>query len=171
MKRIILVSTLALVLSVTFVPVSSAQMAKEGTVLCTVTYSGITHQPSVDLDGPDKEERYAVLWDLLGIIQSDTGEGPFNNMSMRCIGVSYSDKGEEKVVGYAVWIDLDGDNVFQEYIFKDQKVVSKLLGGTGKFSGIEGIVEQTESPEIDLIPSMENSFSAIGPFKINYKLP
>ena len=171
MKRIILVSILSLVLSVAFVPFSNAQIAKEGTVLCTVTYSGITHQPPVDLDGPDKAERYAVLWELLGIIQSDTGEGPFNNMTMRCIGVSYSDKGEEFVVGYAVWTDLDGDNVFQEYVFKKQEVHSKLLGGTGKFAGIEGTVEQTESPEIDLRPSMENSFSAIGPFKINYKLP
>ena len=85
--------------------------------------------------------------------------------------VSYSDKGEEKVVCYAVWTDLDGDNVFQEYMFKDQKVHSKLLGGTGRFAGIEGTVEQTESPEIDLRPSMGGSFSAIGPFKINYKLP
>ena len=173
MKRMILVSVLVLVLSVAFVPVSNAQMAKEGTVLCTVTWTVTLPEPAIDLDGPEKQERYASMWDLLGVILSDNGEGPFHNMSMRYIGLSSNHKGEnEKVLAYGVWTDLDGDTVFAE-LKMEQKGKSNhiLLGGTGKFAGIKGSTETVESTDVGLMPSKEGTISSTSRQKLQYKLP
>lgn len=173
MKKIILVSILALVLSLAFVPVSNAQIAKEGTALCTVIQSWTMLGSPIDLDGPDSEERDAAILEILGVVLSDTGKGLFHNLSFRNIGVFYFNKGEtEKTLVYGVWTDLDGDMVFYDITMSLKgKVIGKLLGGTGKFAGIEGTTELVESTETVLRPSKDGTTSMTTQIKIHYKLP
>jgi hypothetical protein len=166
MKRMILVPTVALVFSLAFTPISNAQMAKEGTVTVTHCYTYSLLGPSLNLGSPDKE---AVLGELLAVVLSDTGKGPFHNMSSRAIFVLHYDKGERTGLGYGVWTDPDGDKVFDEITLKPQKTTGRFIGGTGKFAGIEGTVEVIE--EIVLKPSKEGTTPTVNHMKIHWKLP
>jgi len=169
MKKIILASILALVLSVVFIPLSNAQIAKEGTATVTVTFTATSSVVPLDLDGPDKDERFSVTGEVLGVILSDTGKGPFHNMSLRGIFIYYYDKGVAKMLGYGIWTDPDGDKVFEQRTGEPPKTTGRFLDGTGKFAGIEGGTEVLES--IELKPSKEGAFPTVGLFKIHWKLP
>jgi hypothetical protein len=77
--------------------------------------------------------------DSTGITRNVKGEGPFNDMSVRCL-YHWSSVGETlHLNGSCVETDKDGDNVFTTFDDKNHY----LMGGTGKYKGITGTVPYT----------------------------
>jgi hypothetical protein len=75
----------------------------------------------------------------LGSTENVKGEGPFHDMSVRCL-YHMSSVGETlHLNGSCVETDKDGDNVFTTFDDKNHY----LMGGTGKYKGITGIVPYT----------------------------
>ena len=80
-----------------------------------------------------------TIVDETGITRNVKGEGPFHDMSVRCLG-HYSQVGETfHFNGSCVETDKDGDNVFTTFDDKNHY----LMGGTGKYKGITGTVPYT----------------------------
>ena len=77
--------------------------------------------------------------DETGITRNVKGEGPFHDMSVRCL-YHQSKVGEiYHYNGSCVETDKDGDNVFTTFDDKNHY----LMGGTGKYKGITGTVPYT----------------------------
>jgi hypothetical protein len=80
-----------------------------------------------------------TIVDETGITRNVKGEGPFNDMSVRCL-YHWSVVGETNHFnGSCVETDKDGDNVFTTFDDKNHY----LMGGTGKYKGITGTVPYT----------------------------
>ena len=80
-----------------------------------------------------------AIVDITGITRNVKGEGPFHDMSVRCLG-HQSLVGETfHFNGSCVETDKDGDNVFTTFDDKNHY----LMGGTGKYKGITGTVPYT----------------------------
>jgi hypothetical protein len=85
--------------------------------------------------------------DETGITRNVKGEGPFHDMSVRCL-YHWSLVGATRHSnGSCVHTDKDGDNVFAT--FDDN--TTYLTGGTGKYKGITGTVRYTEAPLHDTV--------------------
>jgi hypothetical protein len=169
MKRIILASILTVAVLVAIVPISNAEMAREGTSAGTYIYTATSTVAPLD------KERYALIYETLGVNISDTGKGPFHNMSGQNIGVIYFDKGVGKVLAYMIFTAPDGDKVLVD--MKEDKALpapninkgtGKFLGGTGKFAGIEGTVEYTR---YYVKPVKKGTVQAVAHIKFHWKLP
>jgi hypothetical protein len=135
---------LAFVLLVAFVPLSNAEMAKEGTISGTVTYAG-THK-IIPLD----KKNFVFTYKNRGVRVSDSREGPFHGMSTHNLGVMYYENGVGRLTGYIFSMDKDGDKVIMELTEEGVTLepgprsgTAKITGGTGKFKGIEGNLEYT----------------------------
>ena len=169
MKKIFMVSVLVLVLSVVAAPVCGEEMAKEGKGSGTLVYMGTINVLPLD------KEHFAVTYDVLGGFLSDTGKGPFHNMSTRNIGVINFAKGVGKLQGYIVMTAPDGDKVLCE--LKENKTLPapnpnqgtiKFIGGTGKFAGIKGGGEYTR---YYIQPAKKGTITAVSRSKTHWKLP
>jgi hypothetical protein len=80
-----------------------------------------------------------TIIDETGITRNVKGEGPFHDMSVRCL-YHWSVVGETNHInGSCVHTDKDGDNIFATF---DDKTTT-LMGGTGKYKGITGTVSYT----------------------------
>ena len=159
MKRIILASILALTFLLAFVPISNAEMAKEGTLFGTVTYAG-THK-TIPLD----KEHFVITYENFGVRVSDSKEGPFHGMSTHNIGIMYFENGVGRLRGYIFNIDKDGDKVIMELTEeasqsspKPTSGKGKIIGGTGKFKGIQGSMEYTRK---NMRPAAKGTHQAI----------
>jgi hypothetical protein len=143
MKRIILVSILALAVLVAFVPISNAEMAKEGTTSGKITW--IAHFTML----PTGKERVQINYEAYGVALSDTGEGLLHNASGYVVGSTHSFKGHyEDDSGSGIFTRPDGDKIF--FTYKAAGISGKVgkgsttyVGGTGKFAGIQGSGEFT----------------------------
>ena len=81
-----------------------------------------------------------AIVDETGITRNVKGEGPFHDMSVRCL-YHWSLVGATRHSnGSCVHTDKDGDNLFATF---DDKT-SYLMGGTGKYKGITGTIRYTE---------------------------
>ena len=169
MKRIIMASIFVLVPLVALVPVANAEMAKEGTFSFTCMYSG------TGIFIPLDKEHLVISYQNKGALVSDTGKGPFHNMSYFNVGVIYLEKGVGKVLGYITLTDPEGDKVLFE--IREEKTqmppamnsgTGKCLHGTGKFTGIEGTMEYMRWY---VRPATKDSSQSIAKVKGNWKLP
>jgi hypothetical protein len=80
-----------------------------------------------------------TIVDETGINRNVKGEGPFHDMSVRCL-YHMSSVGETlHFNGSCVETNKDGDNVFTTFDDKNHY----LMGGTGKYKGITGTVPYT----------------------------
>jgi hypothetical protein len=80
-----------------------------------------------------------TILDETCITRNVKGEGPFHDMSVRCL-YHWSVVGETNHFnGSCVETDKDGDNVFTTFDDKNHY----LIGGTGKYKGITGTVPYT----------------------------
>jgi len=170
MKRIIVASILALGLLVAFVPFASAEMAKEGTYSGSTFFSGTATLMLLE------KGTSVIAFETTGVLTSDSGEGPFHNMSVHCVGFHYIEKGiEKRTIAYWVYTDPDGDKVLTEYTgpempraVKVKPGTIKLLGGTGKFKGIEGTFECTRHK---VRPAVKGTFQGFLKAKGSWKIP
>ena len=169
MRKIIVASLLTMVLSVAFGAAANAEMAKEGTGSGTCMYSSTFEMIPLD------KEHAVVTYEAKGACASDTGKGPFNNVSLYNVGNIYYEKGVGRVVGYITLTDPDGDKVLieiKEDNAKPEPAVNsgtgKFLCGTGKFAGIEGT---TEYKRWSVRPATKDTLQAISKVKSSWKIP
>ena len=144
MKKAFMILILTLFLLVTAGNVFCEEMAKEGTLSGTVTYAG--PYKIIPLD----KENFVITYENFGVRVSDSKKGPFHGMSTHNIGVMYFENGVGRTRGYIFNIDKDGDKVIieltEEGVPLGPNPVSgkgKIVGGTGKFKGIQGSIEYT----------------------------
>lgn len=159
MKRIILASILVIAFLLAFVPISKAEMAKEGSLSGTVTYAG-SHKV-IPLD----KERFVLTYENFGVRVSDNKESPLHGMSTHNVGVMYFENGVGRLKGYIFNIDKDGDKVIIELTEEASQLgpnptsgKGKIIGGTGKFKGIQGSMEYTRK---NMKPAAEGTHQAI----------
>ena len=169
MRKIVLVSILALFVLVAFVPLSTAEMPKEGTGSTTSIYSGTLM--AVPLD----ENHLVITYQNKGAMVSDTGEGPFNNMSIYNVGTLYFENGVGRLLGYITCTDPEGDKVLIEIREDNTKFApavnsgkGKFIYGTGKFTGIEGTMEYKRWY---VRPATKDTYQAIAKSKSSWKIP
>jgi len=111
-----------------------------------------------------------------GVVLSDTGEGLFHNVTIHCISANFGEKGSWEGEGYCAYTLKDGEKVFLSIKLGGKygtpmppaKGTAKMIGGTGKYSGIEG---RTEYTQYFLRPSAEGIVQVYNKAKIIYKLP
>jgi hypothetical protein len=150
---------LAIAFLLAFMPNSKAEMAKEGSLSGTVTYAG--SQKFIPLD----KERYFVTYENFGVRVSDNKESPFHGMSTHNIGIFYYENGVGRLTGYIFNIDKDGDKVIMELTEEAAQISpkptsgkGKIIGGTGKFKGIQGSMEYTRK---SMRPAAKGTHQAI----------
>jgi hypothetical protein len=167
MKKAIAILIAGLFLSA-FAAVASAQMAKEGTIAGNMTYAGTSKAFSIDKD------RFVVVYENTGVRLEDSGQGPFHNCSTHNVGVQYFEKGVGRLKGYVTTMDKDGDKVIFEIteeaaqLFpKETNGTGKIIGGTGKFTGIQGSMEYTRRL---LRPVADGTHQAISKYKGSWKI-
>jgi hypothetical protein len=75
--------------------------------------------------------------DCVGIIKSKEAAKTFDNLAIHCLEESRARADGYKFGGTCVEIDADGDKIFMTYEGPESGPLS-LIGGTGKYAGIEG---------------------------------
>ena len=126
---------LTLVLLITTGPVIAEEMAKEGSVPATVSYSS-----SLTVMAMGKDAQYT--FDALGVLVTDSPDNLFNNSSVRILGSGLYLKGAYTELGSMCLTLPSGEQIFA--IYKGKSVEGKLkanftyTGGTEKFTGITG---------------------------------
>ena len=123
---------------------------------------------------PLGKDRVQVAYEMAGAIISDTGKGFMHNGTARCMGSMHVVKGDYDEDSFAcVYTASDGDQVFATNKGTGKKgavgkVTITLVGGTGKFAGIQGGGEATRT---QLRPAAEGMAQSITRATIHYKLP
>jgi hypothetical protein len=128
-----MLSSMAIVLTFCAAPAIAAEFPKTGEAEYDTYYVG---NPVAKIDSGAGT---GTIVDETGITRNVKGEGPFHDMSVRCL-YHWSVVGETNHLnGSCVETDKDGDNVFTTF---DDKA-HYLMGGTGKYKGITGTVPYT----------------------------
>ena len=167
MKKTIAILIAGLFLSA-FAAVASAQVPKEGTMAGTNTYAGTYKEFPID------KERFIIVYENMGVRVEDSGQGPLHNCSTHNVGVQYFEKGVGRLKGYVTTMDKDGDKVIFEIteessqpFLKDTNGTGRIIGGTGKFTGIQGSMEYTRRGIRAVAPGTSQ---AISKYKGSWKI-
>ncbi len=148
---------LALCAAVAF-QAKAGELATKGTFSATFVNEGRS-----DLMQMDKDKWSWVVFGRIASV-SDTGDGLWHNMSGDCLGMGVGDQGS----GYCRYADSDGDMIFEHWEESEMgKGVGTLLGGTGKFQGIESVFEY----DYAVLPSPEGTLHLAGKKRGSYRLP
>lgn len=86
------------------------------------------------LDSIDSGAGTGGVWDYSGVIQNVKGDGPFNDMVVRCLQNWTTIAEQFRISGSCVLTDPDGDSIFD--VFEGTNF--NLVAGTGKYKGISG---------------------------------
>ena len=143
MNRIIVSFILALFLFVAFVPVSNADMAKEGSgnYKSAISYT-------FKVIAAEKERLY-MTFDFTGVIAEAPADSPLFNATFNGLGALEAIKGAYKDGGFIIYHLPNGDKVYTTYQATgtlggaDRKITKTFVGGTGECAGIEGGGELT----------------------------
>jgi hypothetical protein len=128
-----MLASMAVALTFCAAPAAAAEFPKTGSAEYDTYYVDNT------LAKIDSGAGTGAIVDTTGITRNVKGEGPFNDMSVRCL-YHWSSVGETfHLNGSCVETDKDGDNVFTTFDDKNHY----LMGGTGKYKGITGTVPYT----------------------------
>ena len=141
MKRLIVLFIVSLFLFVSFVPVSNADMAMEG----SGNYKGVYSFTFKAL--PMGKERLQLTYESVGLVTEAPSDSPFYNATFYVLGSLHTIKGVFKDhAGFIRYKCTNGDNIFATYIGsgkfgESKKVTYTFVGGTGQYAGIEGGAE------------------------------
>ena len=126
-------ASMAVVLTFCASPAAAAEFPKTGSAEYDTYYTDTT------VEKIDSGASTGAIVDSTGITRNVKGEGPFHDMSVRCL-YHWSVVGETNHFnGSCVETDKDGDNIFA--IVDDKN--HYLMGGTGKYKRITGTVSYT----------------------------
>lgn len=143
-------------LAVLLLPASAAlaeDMPREGRF--SVTYTGVNTSPSKPV--PYGRDREAVVGVSLMTAVNDAGSGLLHNMAGRCHVVTLIDRGAktQEMRAYCSYIDRAGEQIFEEVstpaptgLGQPARLTGKWTGGTGKFAGLTGEFDVTNSGNI-----------------------
>ena len=170
MNRIIVSFILALFLFVAFVPVSNADMNKEGSgnykSAMTWTFKAI----------PVEKERLYMTFDVTGGIAEAPADSPFFNATFHGLGALEAIKGAYKESGFVIYYRPNGDKIYTTYQASgtlgvpDRKITFTFVGGTGECAGIEGGGEITGVGPLYSKPTKDVGVSmSVG--KFHWKIP
>lgn len=117
-----------------------------------------------------------VTWENFGVPITDSGQGLFHGATLRLLGTSVY--GKESWTGefYGTYTLKDGEKVFASGKMSGKVATPpvpyegtlKLLGGTGKYSGIQGSGEYVSYP---IRPPADGALHSYSKTKMTYKLP
>jgi hypothetical protein len=115
-------------------------------------------------------------YEAFGTVVTDTGEGLFHNATSQGLAGFLMGKGDVEASGYYVYTVKDGEKIFvkssgsKKAQDPDRKITSRIVGGTGKYAGIEG---QIEGSMYNLGQSPQKAYfiSILFKGKVRYKLP
>ena len=99
------------------------------------------------------------------VVWNNAGSGIFHDMTANCNGFGVGNKAN----GYCSYVDADGDKMFTAWeALGDGEGSSNLLGGTGKYAGIQGseVWKNINTPDMP-----EGTRHGHGSSKGNYTLP
>ena len=162
MRRIILVSIIALAFLLAFVPISKAEMAKEGSGNYRVGKSGTFEVMSMGKD------RLQMNYDEAGAFVEAPENSPFENASFRAIGSLHAVNKKFTGSGAILITCPNGDQIFGT--FQSEGVLGVgPTGGTGACTGIQGKMEMLPRPAVKT--SKKGAYQGIGIGKINWKIP
>jgi hypothetical protein len=170
MKRAITSVTLILVALIVLVTLAKAEPPKEGTISYTYYLGGTAKWLRM---GPLER----VIYEHNGEIAGETDEDILHNASCRCLGEKRSGIEECNESGFCVSTRPDGDQIFWTFHGTSEecsrsKGTYSLVGGTGKFAGIEGSGEYVStSIRFSQGSPNEGTFQACTTGKGHYKLP
>ena len=158
LHRTALASGLSLVLFAAFGAGALAQeLPKQGTYSTTWVFSG----PYTVIELGDQ---WAGMAHFALVVWNDAGEGVLHDMAGDCVGMGLGTAWS----GYCSYEDADGDKIFDHWIDVDEQGTRTLLGGTGKYEGIQG----TNEYEFVYTPDApEGTFNGIGHETGSYTLP
>ena len=116
-----------------------------------VAYTGINMAPIKPM--PIGENRMLSMGHSTMTAVNTSGSGFLNNLAGRCIGMATLDNNSKTIEshGHCVYADTSGDQIFEKYDYPvqaqglDLRGTAQWLGGTGKFAGISGDVELTNT--------------------------
>jgi hypothetical protein len=79
----------------------------------------------------------------IGISFNDTGSGPLHQGPAECVFTFLAIDGKGRNKGYCAFGDPDGDRIFTDWDGtaapgKDDAGVNNIVGGTGKYAGMQG---------------------------------
>ena len=167
MKKIILTAVLSLTLLIAFGSIANAQMAREGTFSGTAVLSATLTTLTMG------EERLQMNYDLTGAFLNDANEGFLHKTSFHDVGALHAVNGVmENDHSFCVFSDKDGDKLYLTHeatgSLANAKRFWKWVGGTGKYTGIQG---GGEWYWVSLPPVVEGTLIGLWEIKGNYKLP
>jgi hypothetical protein len=128
-----MLASIAVVLTFSAAPAAAAEFPKTG----SAEYD--TYYVDTVVAQIDSGAGTGAIVDTTGITRNIKGEGPFHNMSVRCLRQQSLVGDEFHLNGTCVETDKDGDNVFTTFDDKNHY----LMGGTGKYKGITGTIPYT----------------------------
>ena len=143
-------------------------MPKQGTGKITTYYTGSVKAL------PAGDDLVAVTYDVLGIVTNSAGQGAFHMVSTHCLGGFTAAKGDfTNEQGVCTYIDPDGDKFFSRHTGTGRRgeravVKSELIGGTGKYAGITGTIDNARSA---LRPTSPGAVHTVADGTFTYKLP
>jgi hypothetical protein len=170
MNRLIVSFILALFLFVAFVPLSNADMAKEGSgnykSVMTFTFKAISVE----------KERLYMTFDVIGGISEAPADSPLFNATFHALGALEAIKGAYKESGFLIYYRPNGDKVYTTWQATgtlggtDRKLTLTFVGGTGECAGIEGGGELTGVRPLYNKPTKDVRVSmSVG--KFHWKIP
>jgi len=117
-----------------------------------------------------------VTWESFGVIVDDSGQGLFHKATVRLIGRTIYEKEGWTGDFYGTYTMKDGEKVFSSGKMSGKVTTPpapssgtlKLLGGTGKYAGIQGSAEFVSNP---LRPPAEGAMHSYSKTKMTYTLP
>ncbi|MHB2209737.1 hypothetical protein [Methylobacterium sp. CM6257] len=117
----------------------------------TLIYIGINTSPIKPM--PIGPNRALVPSHATMTAVNTAGSGFLHNLAGRCVGLATLDNDAKTVEshGYCVYADAAGDQIFEKYDYPVQaqganlKGTAEWTGGTGKFSGISGDIQLTNT--------------------------
>ena len=166
--RIWLLAVLAAVLA----PAASAQIAGEGAF--AANFVGIA-EPGVDPIQTSDTEEFGTFSSLMTAMNA-AGAGLLHNVTGRCMGwwLSDGDQGTFDEHVHCIYVDEDGDQIFERAEFEDQPHerpavgTGRWTGGTGKYRELSGVFEIRTR---ELRPIRSGLVQYVGTKKGNYALP
>jgi len=170
MNRIIVSFILTLFLFVAFVPLSNADIAKEGSgnykSALTFTFKAISVE----------KERLYMTFDVTGGVVEAPADSPLFNATFHALGALEAIKGAYKESGFLIYYRPNGDKVYTTWQATgtlggaDRKLTLIFVGGTGECAGIEGGGELTGVGSIYNKPTEDVRVSmSVG--KFHWKIP
>ena len=169
MKRIILLSIMASILIVGFVPSANADMAMEG----SGNYKDVYSFTCKTL--PMGKERLQMTVEGVGVVVEAPANSPFHNATFYLLGALHAIKGVFNNSGFIRYTCPNKDTIFATYTGSGElnvakKVTYTFVGGTGQYAGIDGGAELTGEGKGFLSPTKSDGIGmSMG--KVHWKIP